>query len=314
MKIATVCRPDLRAFLPPIEQLLRGRHEVRSGMTAGGDVMVEAVEAADVVWCEWANEIAQALATHTKARLVVRMHRYEVYSDTFRRIPWRNVAALIVTSEHVLEAACEKVPALRDLTRCVVIPSGIDFAKFPRVEKTRAAMRRLGVVAYIHGRKQPAEWLHVLRFLPREYTLHVAGRPQQPEWIPYLTHLAKRLGVEDRFHFDGWQDDVSAWWSDKGHCLSAAMDEGCPYNLIEAAASGVLPWLHNYPGAEKQWPYRFRWDTPEEAAEKIQRAEDGECLAFRGLRDWARERYDLASQADALFDVVEGAAAVEAAA
>jgi len=308
VKIATACRPDLLSFLPPIEKILATRHDVVSAVTPDGGILKSVAEEADVVWCEWANEVAQALATHTKARLVVRLHRYEAFSPLIQRIPWRRVSTLIVTSKHVLALACHRVPSLLDLTRCVVIPSGVDFDAFPWTERSSADMRRVGVCGYIHGRKQPGLWLQVLRALPPEYTLHIAGKAQQPEWMPYMRHMAERLGVADRLHVDGWQEDVAAWWRGKGHCLSASMDEGCPYNLIEAVACGALPWVHNYVGAEDQWPSAYRWDRPEEAAVQIASAGSG-----GDVYQWARSRYDLAQQAHAILDVVETAAGAVAA-
>jgi hypothetical protein len=38
------------------------------------------------------------------------------------------------------------------------------------------------------------------------------------------------------------------------YCLSTSISEGNPNNVIEAMAKGIKPIVHNWPGAEDQFP------------------------------------------------------------
>lgn len=136
--------------------------------------------------------------------------------------------------------------------------------------------------------------------------------------MPYLREMAGRLGLADRFHMEGHldADKVAAWWKDKDWCLSTSMDEGCPYNVIEAAALGVLPVVHEYVGAREQFPVEWLWTFPWQAAQTINPPDVSfvgpwDCGEYRPkpLNQWAMNpRFSLDAQAPALLDVVEQAA------
>jgi len=301
LKVAVVCKRGLDTFLDGIEGVLRRKHTVRRFLVAGADDIEAAFAWGDVVWCEWANEVAAYAADHAKRPVVVRMHRYEAHSDLAFRVRWSNVKRLVVTSRHVLEIARRGAPSVA-VANPVVIPSGVDVSRFP--EQDHGQGTRIGVVSYIHGRKQPGLWLQVLAALPKDYTLHVAGTVQEAPWQYYLAVMERELGLEGRVEYDGWVTDVAAWWRDKDWCLSASMDEGCPYNVIEAMACGVRPVVHEYLGARDQFPARYLWRTPAEAALRIMRPSyDSETP-----REWVDRHYSLDAQAEALLATVEGAA------
>lgn len=304
MKVAIVCAKGLNSFTRGIGSVLARKHDVREYLVTTGAEVAQADAWADVVWCEWANDVAAFLSEHGKKPLVVRMHRYEAWTGLVQKVKWQRVAALISTSKHVLATAKQAVPDIDERTKCYIIPSGIDLSLWP-VQKHTGANKRVGVVSFVHGRKQPGLWLQVLAALPQEYHLHQIGAVQQPEWTPYLKHVASRLGLAGRFHMEGHRDDVAEWWKDKDFCLSTSMDEGCPYNVIEAAALGVQPIVHEYVGIRDQFPHAWRWDEPLDAAQKIV----SEPPTSEANRDLVVSRYSLDAQADDILSVVERAAA-----
>lgn len=302
MKIATLCAPGLDSFLPGIESVLRREHEVRRFSVQTAEQVDAALRWSDLAWCEWGNEVAWAASSAaTRRPIVVRVHRYETALPCFRSIRWERVNRLIVTSDHVLRRAVAAAPGV-EAARPVVIPSGIDLAAWPLQPHGRAP--RIGVAGYLHGRKQPGLALQVLAAVPGA-TLHFAGTPQEPHWLPYLDTLARSLGVADRVTFDGWRQGMAAWWADKDYCLSASCDEGMPYNVLEAAALGVQPVVHEYEGARAQYPSAWLWRTVDEAEQAVtaERASTPEQC-----RAWVAERYSLDAQADALLAVVAEAA------
>jgi glycosyltransferase involved in cell wall biosynthesis len=306
VKVATICAKGLDSFLPGIERVLGRRHEVRRfDVTEVGHIR-HALAWADVVWCEWANAVALHAASIGGKPLVVRMHRYETELPEFTAIPWRNVSRLVVTSEHILARARSKGehretggPVDRCKAPPVVIPSGIDLARFPLQEHGRRM--RIGVVGFLHGRKQPGLALQVLAELPRDAEMWFAGTPQEPHWRGYLEHVARSLGLAERVHFDGWVKDIAAWWADKDFALSCSADEGCPYNVIEAMACGVVPVVHRYEGASDQFPLNTLWSDVHTAGQIVRFPPPGH------LRGIVEDLYSLDTQADAILSVVEEA-------
>lgn len=58
------------------------------------------------------------------------------------------------------------------------------------------------------------------------------------ETRPRVESLVAELGLNDRVHFAGWQDDIPAVMADLDVALLTSRNEGTPVSLIEAAASG----------------------------------------------------------------------------
>jgi glycosyltransferase involved in cell wall biosynthesis len=325
MKIATLCAPDMDHFLPGIEGVFRkAGHEVQRFVTAEKEEIEEAIDFAacgGVLWCEWANEAA-ALATHLlderwSGRLVIRCHSYEAFGRGVGSVAWGNVNQLVVTSRHMLEILRRRVPALAGRREGVaVIPSGVDFEEWKHQPNHGTSMENhwnIGVVNYIHGRKNPFGWLLVLEALHKtstRYTLHVAGEPQEAFWQYYFPHMIKQLNLTGavKFYSHVPNEKLPEWWADKDWCLSASVHEGMPYNVVEAMALGVQPVVHNYLGASDQLPYGSLWSLPEEAAAIIRRGYArtdttgaGSCL---GIREYAKKLYSLQEQTPALLKAI----------
>lgn len=309
MKIALLHGADLDHFLPGIERVFQGAgHETRRFAPRDKGEVKDALAWGDVVWCEFANQVAMAASYVGHPNIVVRLHRYEA-DGLVSKIRWEAVRTLVATSDHVLARAHETCPVMAGV-ETAVIPSGVDTERFAL--QPHGPGRRIGVVAYVQGRKQPGLWLQILddlRVLDPDWELHVAGEIVEPEWGRYLRSMP---GV----HLHGPVADVAAWWADKDHCLSASIDEGCPYNILEAMACGVRPVIHRYPGAAAQFPADLLWSTVREAAGKLKTVfpldwsptspPDADLLYDpMRYRRIVEERYSLAAQTPALLAVVE---------
>lgn len=316
MRVATVCPPSSTLFLPAVERLFRDAgHEVRRF----GDSAVNCAAATawgPVVWCEWAGAHAAQLVRMigTTQRLIVRLHRFEVDNvETFASIRWEEVAALVVTSEHVAARARAIVPDLDSRSRVVVIPSIVDFDAFPLVERTEwteSAALRVAVVGNISGRKQPGLALAALDELHQAWNVRMTfvGTAVDPWWERYIRgHAMSRL-VEIR----PWTDDVVGIWREHDVCLVASADEGCPYNPIEAMACGAAPLVHRYEGADAQFPEEALWRVPRDvhmAARRVTNDRGGPFIRWTPakLRAWAFARYSIEANRGAVLALLGGA-------
>lgn len=292
-RIAVVCPKSSDRFVGPVETILRMEHEVRR---FDADEALQADEWGDAVFCEWAAKHAAVLAAFGKKPLVVRLHRYEVDGDWFPGMRFDRMT-LLPTSAHILERARERAV----IERAAVIPSIVDFDRFKFTGDRNGYW--IGVVADIHHRKQPGLWLQILKELPWHFTLHHVGAIRDAGLWRYLRSTAAALGLENRIRWDGEipHDQMPEWWARKKFCLSAAMDEGCPYNVIEAAACGAIPVVHRYEGADESLgpavPY---WASTKEADH-----------ALRGfvrtdtekMRSDFRNRFSVQANAEALLSL-----------
>lgn len=149
MRIATLCAPDSDWFLPGIENILASAgHEVQRHVSIRKSDIDAALGWADVVWCEFANEVA-AYAAPLHPRVIVRLHSYEAYGAA-RMVQWPKVKRLVYTAQHVLDIAKNTVPAISE-TPATLIPSGVDLDRF--AEQPRGDGFSIGCVAWVKPEK-----------------------------------------------------------------------------------------------------------------------------------------------------------------
>jgi glycosyltransferase involved in cell wall biosynthesis len=313
MRIAVLVGDDLSAFLPPIEAVLRTRHEVRRFVCKSAMDVDDALSWCEVAFAEWANEIAVAASTSRIRRpLVVRLHSYEAYPQVGAMKPiaasvdWSRVSRLIYVADHILDALREHVPELPTTT---LLPSAIDFSAWPLVDAPTNA-RSIGIAANVRPNKGldlAVQIMLRLRDAEPGWHLRVAGAVEDGRLVHYMRWQAERFGLDIRF--DGWipHDWMPTWWASRDVCLSCSYHEGLPFNVVEAMAVGTRPVVHDYIGASRQFPPNTLWTTIDEAIEKIVKTHDPKFRAEFGpsfWRGWVKERNSIERQANQLLELI----------
>jgi hypothetical protein len=302
MKIAILCGPTSQGFLAPVEQILRTAHEVRRFDVLNALATVHEVKewGADAAWIEWLDSNAVHFSRVLAIPMVVRMHRFEATTEWPAKMDWTSTR-LVVTSQHILERAerrCGRI-GLAKWARPVFIPSIVDFADFPLVEDRGAKELEVAVVGYRNGRKQPGLAYAAFAAICRNWTARIRfiGTAQEPYWDDYLATTCRRVLIEP------WTDDVASIWKTADVCLSASADEGCPYNVIEAMASGARPLVHYYVGAEAQFPKECLWRTPEGLGRSESPLDAMMRWEPRAIRLWAESRYSIEANRAKVLDL-----------
>ena len=224
----------------------------------------ELVDWADVVVCEWCGPNALWYAEHKRPgqRLVVRLHRFELYAAWPARLDINAVDAVICVSPHYAELT-------RKLTgwpeaKIVVVPNWVDIDQLHR-PKLEGAQHHVGFIGMAPSRKRFDVALDVLEELRRDdprFTLFVKSKlPWDYWWIWQKDE--ERVHYEEVFRrvrrspalaggvvFDPYGRDVGAWLRRIGFMLSTSDDESFHLAPAEGMASGAVPALLNWPGAE----------------------------------------------------------------
>jgi len=81
--------------------------------------------------------------------------------------------------------------------------------------------------------------------------------------------LVDVLNLCDHVTLHGWVDDVNHWLDDKHYLILPTMHEGNPYSVLEAAAKGVRPLVHSFPGAAELYPEDWIFATAQELVQRI---------------------------------------------
>jgi glycosyltransferase involved in cell wall biosynthesis len=222
------------------------------------------VEWADVVICEWCGPNALWYAKHKRPgqRLLVRLHRFELYAAWPKRLDIDAVDAVICVSPHYADLT-RKITGWPE-RKIVVVPNWVDIDQLDR-PKLDGAEHHLGFIGMAPSRKRLDLALDVLAELRRDdprFTLFVKSKlPWDYWWIwqkeeerAHFEQVFRRVrrsrSLAGAVVFDPYGRDVGAWLRRIGFVLSTSDDESFHLAPAEGMASGAVPALLDWPGAD----------------------------------------------------------------
>jgi glycosyltransferase involved in cell wall biosynthesis len=258
----------------------------------------ELAEWGDVIVCEWCGPNAVWYSRHKRrsARLLVRLHRFELNSPYPAQVKIGNVDTVICVSDYYTRLTGEKTgwPA----AKIVTVPNALDVPQFDR-PKLDGARFNLGMTSMVDMRKRVDLALDVLEELRRDddrYQLFIkSGMPWELWWV--WQHQEQRKHYFDAFRrvqrspllqgavvFDDGGPDVPAWLRRIGFILSTSDDESFHMAPAEGMASRAVPVIRHWPGAETIYGTRWIRENPTEMAEAI--------VALSSPEAWEAARQD----------------------
>jgi glycosyltransferase involved in cell wall biosynthesis len=233
---------------------------------------------ADVIICEWAGPNLVWYSRHKRAgqRLITRLHRFELEAGWLADVRAEAIDQVVCVSPYYAQLTAQRTGWPAD--RIVVIPNWVDVDQFDRA-KLDGAEFTLGMIGISPHRKRPDLGVAVLARLrrrDRRFRLAVKSKlPWDYWWI--WRKPEERAEAERLFHrlhddplvagavtFDGFGGDVAAWLRRVGWVLSTSDDESFHLAPAEGMASGAVPALLPWPGADTI--YDTRWIHPDPAA------------------------------------------------
>ncbi|MFE2069330.1 glycosyltransferase [Streptomyces sp. NPDC059467] len=238
---------------------------------------------ADVVVVEWCGPAAVWYSRHKRrgSRLIVRLHRFELDAGYPRQVDIDAVDRVVCVSPYYARSTHERTgwPAAKITT----IGNWVDADQFDR-PKAPGARHRLGMIGIAPSRKRldlGLDVLEALRAHDRRWHLSVKSKPpweywwiwNKPEERAHYEEILRRMQtsplLEGAVVFDRFGPDVPNWLRRVGHVLSTSDDESFHLAPAEGMASGAVPALLPWPGADEIYDRRWIHDTPEAMAEAI---------------------------------------------
>jgi glycosyltransferase involved in cell wall biosynthesis len=273
------------------------------------EVSRELASWADVVICEWCGPNALFYSRHKRPdqRLIVRLHRFELYSEWPRRLDIDRVDTVVCVSPHYAELTRRQTGWPTDKIR--VVPNWVDVEQLDR-PKLADARFTVGMIGTVPCRKRLDRALDVLAALRRRdprYGLAVKSKHpweywwvwEKPEEREFFERTYRRIQrspeLADAVVFDSHGPDVAAWLRRVGFVLSTSDDESFHLAPAEGAASGAVPVLLEWPGADTIYESRWIHADPEAMAEAVHRIVDGGAFDVerRAAQAEITARYDL---------------------
>ena len=279
---------------------------VRKFIVTTQQEIYNAIDWGDIVWLEWANEVA-IIATANEGikgkKVIVRLHGYEVFSEMPKQINWSVVDRLIFVAPNVLNILKNDIPDIERKVKIEMVYNGIDVDKFQL--KERKPGYDIAWIGFINYKKNPVMMLQIMQKLvaidPR-YKIHIAGTFQIMQYKLYLEYMIKEMHLESNVAFYGQVGDINSWLQDKNYLLSTSILEGYGYAIMEAMSQGIKPVIHNFYGAKDFYPREYLFNTVDEAIDKIISKE----YDSREYRNWLiNNGYTLKNQVKQIKDIIK---------
>jgi glycosyltransferase involved in cell wall biosynthesis len=263
---------------------------------------------ADVVVVEWCGPAAVFYSRHKRpgSRLVVRLHRFELYANWPGQLDIDAVDQVICVSPHYARLTRERTGWPEE--KITVVPNWVDDRQLDR-PKAPDARYRLGMIGIAPSRKRLDLGLDVLEALrARDPRWHLSVKSKMPWeywWIwnkpeerAHYDAVLRRVQtsplLDGSVVFDGFGPDVAVWLRRVGFVLSTSDDESFHLSPAEGMASGAVPALLPWPGSDSIYDPRWIHDSPTAMAEAIAAtAADGWDASAALARDQLRSSFAL---------------------
>ena len=242
---------------------------------------------ADVIVAEWCGPVAIWYSHHKRPgqRLVVRLHRFELDTGYPAQVDIDAVDQVVCVSPYYGRLTLERTgwPA----HKVTVVPNVVDVAELDRPKRPGARFH-LGFIGWVPSRKRLDRALDILTELRRvdpRYRLFVKSKmPWDYWWVwrrpaerVYADAQLRRIAISpllaDAVVFDRFGANVASWLRGIGGVLSTSDDESFHLAPAEGMASGAVPVILPWPGADTIYDAQWIHDDPRSAAAAILRRE-----------------------------------------
>lgn len=228
----------------------------------------------DITFFEFANK-PLVVASHLKkvSRIVVRLHRYELFSWA-SQIDWSKVDKAILVSSAMQREFTKKFTFMKDKT--IIIHNDIDTITFiPSISNLNKA---IGIAGAIIPRKRVYELIlsfyELQKHLP-DIKLRICGSgiSCNDEYYISTKRLVTKLNLEKKVFFDGYFETAEKlvnWFNQIDILICNSLHESFHYTSHEAMACGRYALSHNWDGAEEFFDSDQIYKTNSELMGKIQ--------------------------------------------
>ncbi len=258
---------------------------------------------ADVLWIEWANELAVAITRQLVKHcpIIVRCHRYELYRENMIYDMDFDKVDYIIFDADFTRDIFHNTSMIINHKKTMVVPNMIDLDVFSEPLKENHRMpKSLAVMNYQHSfhKNLPLllECFYELLKKDKDYTLHICGNfnQLQREVEYYVYNTIKRWNLEDRIIFYSGGKSMKQmmnWYRKKEFIINCSMVESTGLNILEGMSQGCIPLIHDWPFREQFYPDRWSFRKSSEFVEKILKYNKEETK--EDYREWVKKHFSL---------------------
>lgn len=259
---------------------------------------------ADIIYCEWGLGNIRWYSKHKKPgqRLVVRLHLQENQRPEYLQEADRdNIDRYIFIAPYRYEEFVEMHNLPRDRAKLVFNTVHVDKFDCPKSPEAAYTLGFVGIVPWRKRFDRALELFDILWHKDNRYTLRVKGKlPEDYPWMKTNPNFRQELAdyealyqkIEqapwrDNVIFDGHGNDMPEWYQKIGYLISTSDFEGSHQAVAEGMASGAVPLMLPWAGAETVYPKEFVFNSVEAMAEYVSGTQNQPDTAA-----YAREHFD----------------------
>lgn len=275
---------------------------------------MDLLDKADIIFCEWGLGNAVWYSNHKKngQKLVARLHLQEITTRHPEKIRHESVDAYIMVSPYWYEKFISEFSLERK--KCSVFYNFVD-TKSLNKEKVPGSSFHLGMIGDVPQRKRIDRALDIFEELYKKderYKLFIKGkRPESYSWMHSRSRKPEMDYYRDqyrRIEENGWKDNVffeghgpiDEWLKKIGYILSVSDFESFHLAPAEGMASGAVPVIVEWDGADTIYPKKYIHGSTMAAAEKVHK----QLYDFEELKEYAWERFGVENNLDTFLEVV----------
>lgn len=228
----------------------------------------------DITFFEFANKpLAVASNLKKASKIVVRLHRYELFSWA-DQVDWLNVDKVILVGSAMQRGFVKKFPFMKEKT--TVIYNDIDTNIFIPINKS--LNNAIGIAGVITPRKRVYELIltfyELQKHLPN-IKLRICGSSMSDneEYYVNTKELVTNLNLKEKVFFDGHfenVDELVKWLNQIDILICNSYHESFHYTSHEAMACGRYALTHFWDGAEEFFNQEQIYRTDHELIRKVQ--------------------------------------------
>lgn len=226
--------------------------------------------APDIVLVEWCREQALFYSRNKKAgqTLVLRIHAQDYDSEAARSIDWRQVDHIVFVSPEYRRRFLNLYPEFE--ARSSLLRNHFDPARFD-LPKQPGSERHLGLLGIYEHIKRPDLALDLLESIHRyvsDFVLfykgghpwqrdHLWSDPAKRDLSRHFYNRLRRSELAGQIVFSPQDRQTPQWLTNIGVILSTSNLESCHLAVAEGMASGAVPVIRGWAGADWQYPSQF---------------------------------------------------------
>lgn len=246
---------------------------------------------ADYIWCEWllGNAVWYSRQKKSNQKLIFRIHRFELSREFGNLVQIENIDYFVAVSPYFLEEAIRAFPNI-PRKKIRLIYNGVSTNGYSQINPSKSQFN-IGMIGITPSRKgfdKAIEILLKIRRFDSRYKLHIFGEhPLKTSWIVNNSEELKyfnqcfedisEFNLTEHIIFHGHSNMKSALKdNDVGIVLSLSNQdcrkphpESFHLAIADALASGAIPLILKWPGAEYIWPTSCMSNNIKNLIEKI---------------------------------------------